>query len=166
MHDGWSLPCTKCRTSAPYFATILTFARFGIELAPEVVQADGNVQNLAWRICNAKKVLVSTSVWQHEHTADHTTGSLQHVAQSRQEYPYDEITCPVSAHASPVNKRLTLFVPYHSHPLFPRSREQHSVPTVAQWVGSYLRRLPFRSVNTKCVFCRRFSVRESLKGLF
>lgn len=33
--------------------------RFGIELAPEVVKADGNVRNLAWRICNAKKVLVS-----------------------------------------------------------------------------------------------------------
>lgn len=33
--------------------------RFGIEFAPEVVQADGNVQNLAWRICNAKRVLVS-----------------------------------------------------------------------------------------------------------
>ena len=33
--------------------------RFGIEFAPEVVQADGNVRNLAWRICNAKKVLVS-----------------------------------------------------------------------------------------------------------
>ncbi len=32
--------------------------RFGIEFAPEVVQADGNVRNLAWRICNAKKVLV------------------------------------------------------------------------------------------------------------
>lgn len=32
---------------------------FGIEFAPEVVQADGNVRNLAWRICNAKKVLVS-----------------------------------------------------------------------------------------------------------
>ncbi|KAF2492220.1 phosphatidylethanolamine N-methyltransferase [Lophium mytilinum] len=30
---------------------------FGIELAPEVVQADGTVKNLAWRICNAKKVL-------------------------------------------------------------------------------------------------------------
>jgi phosphatidylethanolamine N-methyltransferase len=35
---------------------------FGIEFAPEVVQADGNVKNLAWRICNAKKVLVSISV--------------------------------------------------------------------------------------------------------
>ena len=33
---------------------------FGIEFAPEVVQADGSVKNLAWRICNAKKVLVST----------------------------------------------------------------------------------------------------------
>lgn len=49
--------------------------RFGIEFAPEVVQADGqssvaqmsaatnlgavgNVRNLAWRVCNAKKVLV------------------------------------------------------------------------------------------------------------
>ena len=32
---------------------------FGIEFAPEVVRADGNVRNLAWRICNAKKVLVS-----------------------------------------------------------------------------------------------------------
>ena len=35
-----------------------TVLRFGIEFAPEVVQADGNVKNLAWRICNAKKVLV------------------------------------------------------------------------------------------------------------
>ncbi|MCJ1378477.1 phosphatidylethanolamine N-methyltransferase [Xylographa soralifera] len=32
---------------------------FGVEFAPEVVQADGNVKNLAWRICNAKMVLVS-----------------------------------------------------------------------------------------------------------
>ena len=30
---------------------------FGIEFAPEVVQADGNVKNLALRICNAKKVV-------------------------------------------------------------------------------------------------------------
>lgn len=36
--------------------------RFGIEFAPEVVQADGNVRNLAWRVCNAKKVLVSPSI--------------------------------------------------------------------------------------------------------
>ena len=42
-------------------STIYTDAnhRFGIEFAPEVVQADGNVRNLAWRVCNAKKVLVS-----------------------------------------------------------------------------------------------------------
>lgn len=33
---------------------------FGIEFAPQVVLADGNVKNLAWRICNAKKVLVSS----------------------------------------------------------------------------------------------------------
>lgn len=33
---------------------------FGIEFAPAVVPADRNVKNLAWRICNAKQVLVST----------------------------------------------------------------------------------------------------------
>jgi phosphatidylethanolamine N-methyltransferase len=38
----------------------VTVFRFGIEFAPEVVQADGNARNLAWRICNAKKILVST----------------------------------------------------------------------------------------------------------
>lgn len=32
---------------------------FGIEFAPEVVKADGKVSNLAWRIWEAKKVLVS-----------------------------------------------------------------------------------------------------------
>ncbi|RQM08728.1 hypothetical protein DH86_00002441 [Scytalidium sp. 3C] len=32
---------------------------FGIEFSPGVVLADGNVRNLAWRICNAKEVLVS-----------------------------------------------------------------------------------------------------------
>ena len=31
---------------------------FGIDFAPEVVQADGTVKSLAWRVCNAKKVLV------------------------------------------------------------------------------------------------------------
>jgi len=36
-------------------------SRFGIEFAPEVVQADGTVSRLAWRILNAKKVLVSHS---------------------------------------------------------------------------------------------------------
>jgi phosphatidylethanolamine N-methyltransferase len=43
------------------FARRVIFAvhqMFGIEFAPEVVRADGNVRNLAWRICNAKKVLV------------------------------------------------------------------------------------------------------------
>lgn len=46
------------------FAKRVVFAvhqMFGIEFAAEVVQADGNVRNLAWRICNAKKVLVSSS---------------------------------------------------------------------------------------------------------
>jgi phosphatidylethanolamine N-methyltransferase len=32
---------------------------FGIEFAPAVVLADGNVAKLAWRVCNAKQVLVS-----------------------------------------------------------------------------------------------------------
>lgn len=32
---------------------------FGIEFAPAVVSADGNVRRLAWRICNARQVLVS-----------------------------------------------------------------------------------------------------------
>lgn len=34
---------------------------FGIEFAPAVVPADGNVRRLAWRVCNAKQVLVSTT---------------------------------------------------------------------------------------------------------
>ncbi len=33
-------------------------AMFGVEFAPEVVKADGKVENLAWRIWEAKKVLV------------------------------------------------------------------------------------------------------------
>jgi hypothetical protein len=40
---------------------VLMTLRFGIEFAPEVVQADGNVRNLAWRICNAKKILVGAT---------------------------------------------------------------------------------------------------------
>jgi phosphatidylethanolamine N-methyltransferase len=32
---------------------------FGVEFAPAVVLADRNVRKLAWRICNAKEVLVS-----------------------------------------------------------------------------------------------------------
>lgn len=35
---------------------------FGIDFAPAVVPADGTVKNLAWRICNAKKVLVRVPV--------------------------------------------------------------------------------------------------------
>lgn len=35
-------------------------SRFGVEFAPAVVRSDGNIRNLAWRICNAKKVLVSS----------------------------------------------------------------------------------------------------------
>ena len=34
---------------------------FGIDFAPEVVQADGTVRNMTWRICNAKKVLAPYS---------------------------------------------------------------------------------------------------------
>jgi len=34
--------------------------KFGIELDSRVVLADGNVRNLAWRICNAKQVVVRT----------------------------------------------------------------------------------------------------------
>ncbi|KAJ5250123.1 hypothetical protein N7489_000533 [Penicillium chrysogenum] len=47
------------------FAKRVVFAvhqMFGIELAAEVVKADGNVRNLAWRICNAKKVLAPYSM--------------------------------------------------------------------------------------------------------
>jgi phosphatidylethanolamine N-methyltransferase len=35
---------------------------FGIEFAPEVVKADGNVENLSWRIWEAKKVLAPFSM--------------------------------------------------------------------------------------------------------
>jgi phosphatidylethanolamine N-methyltransferase len=43
---------------------------FGIEFAPEVVKADGNIRNLAWRIWEAKKVLVSpVSVYLSIHLA-------------------------------------------------------------------------------------------------
>lgn len=33
--------------------------RFGVDFDPRVVRADGNVRKLAWRIRNARKVLVS-----------------------------------------------------------------------------------------------------------
>ena len=35
---------------------------FGIEFAPGVVPADGNVKKLAWRVCNAKQVLAPYSM--------------------------------------------------------------------------------------------------------
>ncbi|KAB2574613.1 Phosphatidylethanolamine N-methyltransferase [Lasiodiplodia theobromae] len=47
------------------FAKRVVFAvhqMFGVEFAPEVVQADGCVRNLAWRIVNAKKVLAPYSM--------------------------------------------------------------------------------------------------------
>lgn len=47
------------------YAKRVTYAirnMFGIEFAPAVVPADGNVRRLAWRICNAKQVLVSLDV--------------------------------------------------------------------------------------------------------
>ncbi|KAG6008841.1 phosphatidylethanolamine N-methyltransferase [Claviceps lovelessii] len=41
---------------------------FGIEFAPAVVLADGNVRKLAWRICNAKEVLAPYSMSQSRGT--------------------------------------------------------------------------------------------------
>jgi phosphatidylethanolamine N-methyltransferase len=35
---------------------------FGIEFAPPVVAADGSVRKLAWRVCNAKEVLVCSKL--------------------------------------------------------------------------------------------------------
>lgn len=71
MPDESSLRCIKCEYYCPrivvaaidddtYLLLTQSFNfRFGIEFAPEVVLADGSVKNLAWRVCNAKKVLVS-----------------------------------------------------------------------------------------------------------
>lgn len=42
--------------------TLTLTYRFGIELAPSVVKADGNVRNLAWRVCSAKRVLAPYSM--------------------------------------------------------------------------------------------------------
>ncbi|KAJ5610967.1 hypothetical protein N7510_007686 [Penicillium lagena] len=59
------------------FAKRVVFAvhqMFGIELAPEVVKADGNVRNLAWRICNAKKVLAPYSMTRSNGTTTPTEG--------------------------------------------------------------------------------------------
>lgn len=65
MPNAWSTLSTECkRLLSPFLSTEdqgLKYRRFGIEFAPEVVQADGNVRNIAWRICNAKKVLVSST---------------------------------------------------------------------------------------------------------
>ncbi|ODA76385.1 hypothetical protein RJ55_08231 [Drechmeria coniospora] len=47
---------------------------FGIEFAPAVVLADGNVRKLAWRICNAKNVLAPYSMSQSKGT---TTPAVQ-----------------------------------------------------------------------------------------
>ena len=59
---------------------------FGIEFAPEVVKADGKVSNLAWRICNAKKVLVSVSTgirvrrgYSCVRVTNDVSGTVQHV---------------------------------------------------------------------------------------
>ncbi|KPM35658.1 Phosphatidylethanolamine N-methyltransferase [Neonectria ditissima] len=47
---------------------------FGIEFAPPVVAADGNVRKLAWRVCNAKEVLAPYSMSRSRGT---TTPALQ-----------------------------------------------------------------------------------------
>ena len=53
IEHWWTELTSKLTNSFP------SVSRFGIEFAGEVVKADGNVRNLAWRICNAKQVLVS-----------------------------------------------------------------------------------------------------------
>ena len=45
---------------------------FGVEFAPEVVQADGKVKNLAWRIWEAKKVLAPYSMSRSKGTSTPT----------------------------------------------------------------------------------------------
>ncbi|KAI9649893.1 phosphatidylethanolamine N-methyltransferase [Ciborinia camelliae] len=51
---------------------------FGIEFAPEVVRADGNVRNLAWRICNAKQVLVCRFSKARARSLSRPTSSSRH----------------------------------------------------------------------------------------
>jgi len=69
MPSEWSTLFTECKRFLMPLRSYILFHlqksikglendRFGIEFAPEVVQADGNVRNISWRICNAKKVLV------------------------------------------------------------------------------------------------------------
>ncbi|KAL2438696.1 Phosphatidylethanolamine N-methyltransferase [Exophiala dermatitidis] len=48
---------------------------FGIEFAPEVVKADGKVENLAWRIWEAKKVLAPFSMSKSRGTSTPSDGS-------------------------------------------------------------------------------------------
>ncbi|KAL5594720.1 hypothetical protein BROUX41_001635 [Berkeleyomyces rouxiae] len=50
---------------------------FGIEFAPAVVPADGNVHRLAWRICNAKQVLAPYSMSASNGTTTPTTGEYE-----------------------------------------------------------------------------------------
>lgn len=52
---------------------------FGIEFAPAVVPADGNVKNLAWRICHAKHVLAPYSM---SHSKGTTTPTAEKVPPS------------------------------------------------------------------------------------
>ncbi|KAK6350287.1 phosphatidylethanolamine N-methyltransferase [Orbilia brochopaga] len=56
----------------PKYATRIVYAvkeMFGLDLAPEVVKADGAVRKLAWRIVNAKKVLAPFSLSRSPHSA-------------------------------------------------------------------------------------------------
>ncbi|PHH74130.1 hypothetical protein CDD82_5094 [Ophiocordyceps australis] len=51
---------------------------FGIEFAPAVVLADGNVRKLAWRICNAKAVLAPFSMSPSRGTATPARRDFEH----------------------------------------------------------------------------------------
>ncbi|EXJ94232.1 phosphatidylethanolamine N-methyltransferase [Capronia coronata CBS 617.96] len=52
---------------------------FGIEFASEVVKADGKVENLAWRIWEAKKVLAPFSMSRSKGTTTPVEGSKDHL---------------------------------------------------------------------------------------
>jgi len=49
-------------TKKSYSKRTNAWEMFGVDFTPEVVQADGNVRKLAWRICNAKRVLAPFSM--------------------------------------------------------------------------------------------------------
>ena len=49
---------------------------FGIEFAPQVVKADGKVENLAWRIWEAKKVLAPYSMTKSRGTTTPIEGNM------------------------------------------------------------------------------------------